>query len=113
MLLAVAQSRSLHVVQEAYPCKSCFRNATYTAFTDRRYINRKRPIRKRGRQEDDDDEKPMILKGAMPSPNYGKVLIHVCIHLPMQYILAWSILHSISRQKDGIQEYFSHGTLRT
>ncbi len=29
MLLAVAQSQSLHVVLEAYLCKSCFRNAIY------------------------------------------------------------------------------------
>ena len=27
MLLAVAQSRSLHVVHEAYFCESCFRDA--------------------------------------------------------------------------------------
>ncbi len=39
---AVAQSRSLHVVHEAYLCKSCFRNAIYQHFnkpsrhTDRR-----------------------------------------------------------------------------
>ncbi len=32
VLLAVAQSRSLHVVHEAYLCKSCFRNAIYQHF---------------------------------------------------------------------------------
>ena len=32
VLLAVAQSRSLHVVHEAYLCKSCFRNAIYPHF---------------------------------------------------------------------------------
>ncbi len=29
VLLAVAQSRSLHVVHEAYFCESCFRDAIY------------------------------------------------------------------------------------
>ncbi len=32
VLLAVAQSRSLHVVHEVYLCKSCFRNAIYQHF---------------------------------------------------------------------------------
>ena len=34
MLLAVAQSRSLHVMHEAYVCKSCFRNAIYQHFNN-------------------------------------------------------------------------------
>ncbi len=29
VLLAVAQSRSLHIVHEAYFCESCFRGAIY------------------------------------------------------------------------------------
>ena len=32
VLLAVAQSRSLHVVHEAYFCESCFRDAIYQHF---------------------------------------------------------------------------------
>ncbi len=34
MLLAVAQSRSLHVVHEAYFCESCFRDAIYQHFKE-------------------------------------------------------------------------------
>ncbi len=58
VLLAVAQSRSLHVVHEAYLWKSCFRNA-----------NSNQVIGKCFHMEDE-GEFSSILKGAMPAPNY-------------------------------------------
>ena len=52
MLLAVAQSWSLHVVHEAYLCKSFFRNAIYQHFE----LHKKGASYKRVQLEEEDQD---------------------------------------------------------
>ncbi len=58
VLLAVAQSRSLHVVHDAYLCKSCFRNAIYLHFNPFPGVsNSTEPIEKVVRPEEPEEKR--------------------------------------------------------
>ena len=70
MLLAVAQSQSLHVVHEAYHRKSCFRNQVTSDALRVGWRSNWKMVQLEEQDEDDDEEEyPSKPKGAMLAPN--------------------------------------------